>query len=164
MATGPDRPVTLAAVAGAHGVRGEVRLKLFTDSVDSLRRYGRFYADGRELTLKAVRQAGGGVIARFVEITDRNVAEALRGTALVVPRAELPPLADGEYYWHDLIGMAVFSDTGAPVGHVTSVDNYGASDVIEVTRENAGPLLVPMIRAAAWVDGERLVVDSAWLE
>jgi len=89
-----DRRITLAAVAGAHGVRGEVRLKLFGEGPDSLKRFATFDAAGRTLTLAALRDDGkGGAIARFAEIADRTAAEALRGTVLSVPRAALPPLA-----------------------------------------------------------------------
>lgn len=164
MSTGHDRPVTLAAVAGAHGIRGEVRLKLFTDSADSLRRYRQLTADGRILTLQALREAGSGAVARFAEITDRNAAEALRGTVLTVPRSALPSLADGEYYWHDLIGLDVVADSGAHVGRVISVDNHGASDILEVERAAGGSLLLPMIAPAVRMEDGRLIVDGAWLE
>ena len=89
--------VTLAAVAGAHGVGGEIRLKLFAESLDSLSRHGRLFADGKPLTLEALRPGGGGAIARFAEIADRDSAEALRGALLTVPRSELPPLDKDEY-------------------------------------------------------------------
>jgi 16S rRNA processing protein RimM len=96
--------VALAAIAGAHGVGGEVRLKLFAASVDSLKPHKRFEVDGRKLTLKGLRDGSQGPIARFAEVTDRNAAEALRGTLLSVPRSALPPLGEGEYYHADQIG------------------------------------------------------------
>src|ERR1700741_5513631 len=97
--------VTLAAVAGAHGVGGEVRLKLFAEGLDSLKRQKILYAGERPLTLKALKPGSAGAIARFAEIADRSAAEALRGTLLTVPPAALPPLGDGEYYHADLIGL-----------------------------------------------------------
>ena len=100
-----NRPVTLAAIAGAHGVRGEVRLKLFGEGAESLRAFSVFDAGGRKLTLKSVRPVNQGAVATFAEVTDRSAAEALRGTVLTVPRSALPPLGAGEYYHHDLIGL-----------------------------------------------------------
>ena len=99
------RPVVMAAVAGAHGVAGEVRLKLFTGSVDNLKAHARFEAGGRTLTLKSVRPGPQGAVARFAEVGDRTAAEGLRGTVLTVPRDSLPALPAGEYYWHDLLGL-----------------------------------------------------------
>src|SRR3546814_3726612 len=100
-----DRAVTLAVIIGAHGVTGEVRLKLFSDDPARLKQYKVFAAAGRTLTLKNIRAGNNGAIARFAEITDRNTAEALRGTELCVPRSALPLLAEGEYYHADLIGL-----------------------------------------------------------
>ena len=97
--------VILAAVAGAHGVGGEVRLKLFAESLDSLKAHKALFAGERPLTLKSVKPGGNGAIARFAEIADRGAAEALRGTLLTVPRDALPPLGEGEYYHADLIGL-----------------------------------------------------------
>ena len=74
-----DRPVTLAAIAGAHGVRGEVRLKLFGEGAETLRAFSVFAAGDRKLTLKSIRPANQGAVATFAEITDRSGAEALRG-------------------------------------------------------------------------------------
>ncbi len=158
-----DRPVVLAAVAGAHGVRGEVRLKLFTAAAGNLRQYRQFQADGRTLTLQSVRDASGGAVARFAEIADRTAAEALRGAQLSVPRSSLPPLADGERYWHDLIGREVATTAGEPIGRVTAVENYGASDILEITLGNGKTVLVPLIEEAVTEDGGLIRVDSLWL-
>src|SRR3546814_10048538 len=85
-----DRLVTLAAVAGAHGISGEVRLKLFSDGIESLKRHRQFDAGGRALTLQTIRPDKGGAVARFAEIADRTDAEKLRGTVLAV-RSEAHP-------------------------------------------------------------------------
>ena len=128
-----DRPVTLAAIAGAHGVTGEVRLKLFGEGVDALKRY-RTFNDGK-LTLKKVRDDGkGGAIARFAEVQDRTGAERLRGTALSVPRSALPPLSEGEYYHADLVGLPAVSTDGEALGTCIAVENFGAGDVLEIER------------------------------
>lgn len=132
-----DRPVTLAAVIGAHGVTGEVRLKVFADDLSAYRQF-----NGGALTLKSVRNGSNGAIARFAEIADRNAAEALRGTELTVPRSALPALGEGEYYHVDLIGLAVATDAGEPVGTVAAVENFGAGDILEIERPDGRRFMV----------------------
>ena len=155
-----DRPITLAVVAGAQGLAGEVRLKLFGEGLGAHRSF-----NGGGLTLRSVRPGGGGAIARFAEVADRNAAEALRGTALTVPRSALPPLGEGEYYHADLIGLTVVSSNGAMIGMVADIANFGAGDVIEIERPDGRRFMVPMNADAVpeW-DGERLVVAAAYLE
>lgn len=163
------KPVTLAAIAGAHGVAGEVRLKLFGESVQSLSRHKSFN-DGA-LTLVKIRDDGkGGAIARFAESGSRADAEKLRSTTLSVPRDALPPLAEGEFYHADLLGLPVVTETGHAVGNVLAIENFGATDIIEITRDPApekGPktFMVPMIPAAVitW-DEHRLVIGAAFAE
>ena len=155
-----DRPVTLAAIAGAHGVAGEVRIKLFGESIASLQEHKSF--NGGALTLSKLRDdSKGGAIARFVEIADRNAAEALRGTLLSVPRSALPPLGEGEYYHADLLGLEARSDAGEPLGTVVAVENFGAGDVIEIERPDGKRFMVPMRREAVpqW-DAATLTVSA----
>lgn len=159
-----DRPVTIAAIAGAHGVAGEVRLKLFGEGVEALRRFCAF--NDSALTLEKLRDDGkGGAIARFAEVAGRNAAEALRGTVLTVPRSALPPLGQGEYYHADLIGLTAVSTSGEALGNCVAVENFGAGDVIEIERPNGKRFMVPVIAAAVpeW-NGERVVIDAAWIE
>lgn len=160
MSVGSQKLVTLAVVANAHGVGGEVRLKLFTDD---LKPYKVFHAGGRMLTVKSLRGQGGAMITRFAEVPDRNAAEALRGTMLQVARSELPPLEDGEYYHADLIGLPCVDSDGAPVGTVVEVENFGAGDVIEIERPGGKRFMVPMRPEAVpeW-DEARLVVDKGY--
>jgi 16S rRNA processing protein RimM len=153
-----DKTVTLAAIAGAHGVTGEVRLKLFAESLDSLKRH-KNYNDGA-LTLKSLRAHKGGAIARFAEITDRNAAEALRSTLLTVPRAELPPLAEGEYYHSDLIGLPCISTDGTELGLCVAVENFGAGDILEIEKPAGKRFMVPMNAKAVPEWGEQIVVDA----
>lgn len=164
-----DRPVVLAAISGAHGIGGEVRLKLFAEGVAALKRY-RAFNDGK-LTVQSLRDDGkGGAIARFAESTDRNTAEKLRGTALSVPRSTLPPLAPGEYYHADVIGLPAVSTSGEALGTVVAVDNFGAGDVLEIERP-AGEdgrkhrFMVPMrVESVPEWDEARLVVADGWAE
>lgn len=160
-----DRPVTLAAVVGAHGVTGEVRLKLFGEGVAALKRFRAF--NDSSLTLAKLRDDGkGGAIARFAEVADRTAAEKLRGTALTVPRSALPPLGEGEYYHVDLIGLAAVSTAGEPLGTCIAVENYGAGDVIEIEKADGKRFMVPMREEAVpqWSDATGIVIDAAWVE
>jgi 16S rRNA processing protein RimM len=164
------RTVTLAAISGAHGVTGEVRLKLFAESVDSLKPHKSF--NGGALTLKSLRPNKDGAIARFAEITDRNMAEKLRSTLLTVPRDALPALAEGEYYFSDLLGLPCVSTDGADLGTCIAVENFGAGDVLEIQKppEDGKPgkkFMVPMNAQAVpeWgadADG-RIVIDAAFV-
>lgn len=163
------KPVTLAAIIGAHGVAGEVRLKLFGDGVPGLARHKTFNEGA--LTLVKVRDDGkGGAIARLAECASRGDAEKLRGTTLNVPREALPPLAEGEFYHADLLGLPVVTDAGDAVGSVLAIENFGATDIIEITREPAPEkgtktFMVPMIPTAVigW-DEHRLVIGAAFAE
>lgn len=152
--------VVLAAIAGAHGIAGEVRLKLFTDELGV---YPVLHAGARTLTLRSVRPGPNGAVARFAEVTDRTAAEALRGTPLSVPRSALPPLEDGEYYHADLIGRAAVSTTGEALGTVVTVDNFGAGDLVEIERPGGARFYVPVGAGVAEL-GPPLLVDAAFVE
>jgi 16S rRNA processing protein RimM len=159
----PDTPVALAAIAGAHGVTGEVRLKLFGDGAESLRRHEAF--NGGALTLASLREDGkGGAIARFREVSDRTGAEALRGTVLAVSRSALPPLEEGEFYYADLVGLPVWSESGKEIGKVVEIADYGATEIAEIELAGGGRFMVPLTDQAVprW-DRERLVVAESFL-
>lgn len=155
--------VILAAVAGAHGVGGEVRLKLFAEGLDSLKRHKTLLAGDRPLTLKSVRPGSAGAIARFAEIVDRGTAEALRGTLLSIPREALPPLAEGEYYHADLLGLACVDAAGAPLGTVVAVENFGAGDLLEIEKPDGKRALIPFRAGIADLADGRIVADPAFL-
>lgn len=163
--TSQDKPVTLAAVTGAHGVTGDVRLKLFGEGLASLKPHKAF--NGGALTLVRVRDDNkGGAIARFEQVADRTAAEQLRGTVLTVPRSALPPLAEGEYYHADLLDLSAVSDAGAVLGTVVAVENFGAGDVIEIERADSGKrFMVPMRPEAvlSWTDSQ-IVIDGNYTE
>lgn len=156
------RTVTLAAISGAHGVTGEVRLKLFAESLDSLKRH-KSYNDGA-LTLKSLKPHKAGAIARFAEITDRNAAEAHRSTVLTVARSELPPLAEGEYYYGDLIGLPCVSTDGTDLGICIAVENFGAGDILEIEKPDKKRFMVPMTAHAVPEWGERILIDAAFVQ
>jgi 16S rRNA processing protein RimM len=154
------RPVTLAVIIGAHGVGGEVRLKVFAESIRGLKAHTRFN-DGA-LTLKSLRD-GNNVIARFAEIPDRTTAERIRGTELTVPRDALPALGEGEYYHADLMGLPAVSTTGEDLGRVVAVENFGAGDVLEIERPDGKRFMVPMTAEAVPEWGERVVIDAEFV-
>lgn len=162
MAKADESRVTLAAIAGAHGLGGEVRLKLFTED---LSRYKTLDAAGRTLTLVKLRPGPNGAVARFAEIGDRTAAEQMRGTALTIGRDELPPLEEGEYYHSDLIGLPCVTTTGDPIGTIVAVENFGAGDVIEIEKPDGKRFMIPMkpIAVPEW-SADRLVVDAAFIE
>ena len=155
--------VALAAVAGAHGVKGELRLKLFSDSVESLARHSRLYVGGRELALRDIKDGGKTAIARFEGIPDRSAAEALRGSLIEVDRDQLPPLEEGEYYHADLIGLPCVDEAGAEVGTVVAVENFGAGDLLEVERPDGRRSLIPFRDPMARLDADRVVIDPEFL-
>jgi 16S rRNA processing protein RimM len=155
-----SRPVTLAVIIGAHGVGGEVRLKVFAESIGGLKAHKSFN-DGA-LTLKSLRD-GNNIIARFAEIADRTMAERMRGTELTVPRDALPPLGEGEYYHADLIGLPAFSTDGQHLGRVVAVENFGAGDVLEIERSDGKRFMVPMTADAVPEWGERVVIDAGFV-
>lgn len=152
------RSVTLAAIIGAHGVGGEVRLKIFAEDENSLKAHATF--NGGAFTLKSIRHGSNGAIARFAEIPDRTAAERLRGTELTVPRDSLPPLPEGEYYHTDLIGLPAVSSTGEDLGHVIAIENFGAGDVLEIERPDKKRFMVPMNPEAVPEWGDRVVIDT----
>ena len=159
----PEQRIVLAAVSGAHGIGGEVRLKLFAGSLDSLKRHERLFAGERVLTLVSVRPGGGGAIARFAEVPDRTAAEALRGEQLTVPRADLPPLAEGEYYHADLIGLPCESREGESLGTVVDVQNFGAGDILEIERPDGKRAMIPFRDGIADLRDGRIVADPVFL-
>jgi 16S rRNA processing protein RimM len=155
--------VALAAVAGAHGVKGELRLKLFSDSVESLARHSRLYVGGRELALRDIKDGGKTAIARFEGISDRSAAEALRGSLVEIDRDQLPPLEEGEYYHADLIGLPCIDGAGETLGVVVAVENFGAGDLLEVERPNGKRSLIPFREPIAVLRDGKIVLDPEFL-
>lgn len=160
--------ILVAAVAGAVGVRGEVKLKSFTADPAACCGYGALSdAHGATWTPKLVRvNEKGMVVARLSGVADRNAAEALKGLKLFADRAALPPAEEDEFYHADLIGLAVETVEGAPFGAVRALHDFGAGDLIEIEgapKAAGGPvLLLPFTRAVCPVvdiAAGRVVVD-----
>src|SRR5262245_24074210 len=125
--------VCIAQIGAAHGVRGEVRLKAFTQDPLSVAGFGPLEAeDGRRIEIETVRPAKDMLVARLKGVTDRNAAEALTNLRLYVARERLPEVEDDEFYHADLIGLAATTSDGAPFGIVKAVHNFGAGDLLEI--------------------------------
>lgn len=158
-----NKRVALAAVAGAHGVKGEVRLKLFSDSAASLARHENVYVGGALRRLLFARDGGKTAIARFEGIGDRSSAEALRGSLVEVDRSALPPLEEGEYYHSDLVGLACVDHEGQSVGTVVAVENFGAGDLLEVELPDGKRSLISFRDGIADLAEGRIVLDPEFL-
>ena len=136
--------ICVGAIVGAKGVRGEVRIKSFTENPRDVGAYGPvILTDGRKLGLKITGTVKDLVIGRLEGIDDRDAAEAMKGVQLFVERSQLPPPDKGSYYHADLIGLAVKLTTGETRGTVSGVLNFGAGDMIEVARPGGETDLVP---------------------
>ncbi|MFC3529070.1 ribosome maturation factor RimM [Paracoccus mangrovi] len=142
--------VCVGAIAGAFGVRGEVRLKSFTSQPDDIAAYSPLWTeDGKRMfTVRLTRPVTGGLGARLSGVDTREAAEALKGVTLWADRDKLPVLPDDEFYHADLIGLAVYDTGGVLLGKVRAIYDHGAGDILEIF----GPgrkqtLLLPFTRA-----------------
>ena len=160
---GSVRRIALAAVAGAHGVKGELRLKLFSDSVESLSRHEKLYVGDAERRLLAIRDGGKTAVARFEGINDRGASEALRGSLVEIERDALPELEEGEYYHADLIGLPARDREGREIGTVVAVENYGAGDLLEIELESGKRSLIPFRKGIADLEDGRILLDPEFL-
>ena len=158
-----ERKIALAAGAGAHGVKGELRLKLFSESAASLAAHEKVHVGGVERRLLAVRDAGKTAVARFEGVGDRSAAEALRGSLVEVERSALPPLEEGEYYHADLIGLPAVDRMGRHLGKVVAVENFGAGDLLEIELEDGRRSLIPFKPEIADLADGRVVLDPEFL-
>ena len=162
-----QRMITVGRLHGAFGVRGEVKLESFTDPLRSIARYQPWIlrdARGIEHACEGVRvrEGGKGLIATMPGIEDKDAADALRGTEVLVPRSALPPPAEGEFYWVDLEGLRVVNVEGTDFGIVSHLFSTGANDVLvaQGERERMIPFVQPdYIRS---VDFEAGVVTVDW--
>jgi 16S rRNA processing protein RimM len=158
-----ERRIALAAVAGAHGIKGEVRLKLFSESAISLAKHEKLIVGGAERRLISVRDSGKTAVARFEGVNDRSVAEALRGSLIEIDRSALPPLEEGEYYHADLIGLGAVDREGRQVGTVVSVENFGAGDLLEIELADGKRSLIPFREGIADLEDGKIVLDRDFL-
>lgn len=165
----PPNLVCVAAVAAAHGVRGALKLKSFTEEPENVAGYGALCdEDGHELfRVRAIGPCKGGIIVTAEGITDRDAAEALRGLRLYVPRDRLPATDDDDTFYHaDLIGLAVVTQAGEEIGRVVAVHDFGAGDVLEYVDAAGASQMVAFTLAhvpEVDLDRRRVVVAGAAL-
>ncbi len=155
--------VCLGVIVGVKGLRGEVRIKSFTERPEDVAAYGPVTTDdGRSFALTVTGAAQGAITGRIKGVADRNAAEALKGVKLYVDRKALPATDDGTYYHADLVGLAAASTSGEELGKVTAVYNFGAGDMIEVTMASGRAELVPFTPAAVEtvdVTGGKVIIN-----
>lgn len=138
--------VCLGVIIGAHGIRGEVKIRSFTDNAKSLDKYGPLEdkSGSRKFVLKVSGFAKDDLRAKITGVDDRNAAEALKGTELYVEREALPELPVEEFYHADLIGLdAKEASAGRKIGKVEALYNFGANDIIELRMENGKLEMLP---------------------
>ncbi len=140
-----DNPVQLAVIGAAHGIKGEVRVKTYTGDPLDLGSYGLLYdTSGKSYEILSIRPSKTVVVVRFAGVDDRNAAEALNGKELYVDHAQLPQdLDEDEFYYTDLIGLAVRDSAGVSYGKVSAVFNFGGGDVLEIKESGKKPVLIP---------------------
>ena len=161
---GQTRDVLLAAVIGAQGLKGEVKVKAFTITPDALASYGPLHTkDGRRFTVTAVRgNKPDEAVLTLAEVQDRSHAEGLKGTELFISRNALPATADADEFYHaDLIGLRAEDVQGMAIGTVKSIQNFGASDVIEIEQPGGDTILLAFTRETVpeiEIDKGRIVV------
>jgi 16S rRNA processing protein RimM len=158
-----DARVCVGAVVGAHGVRGQVRVKSFTADPADVAAYGPVQSEDGTKTykLKVTGEAKGLVLVKLEGVNDRNAAEAMRGTRFFVARERLPELEEDEFLYTDLVGLKAEDEEGAVLGTVKGVADFGAGELLDIVLSEGGSLMVPFTKAAVPVvdiANKRLVV------
>jgi len=160
-----DDMITLGEIGRPHGVRGEVKLRSFTDDPCAIAAYGGLVTEkGERVTLKNVRAAQDHVIARIEGVTDRDAADRLKGRKLMVARDALPDLEDeDEAYIADLEGLKVLDTAGVEIGEIVAVPNYGAGDLLEVALPGQkATLLLPFSDdVVVEITEEAVIIDAS---
>lgn len=160
-----ENPVLLAVIGAAQGLRGEVRVRSFTDDPTAIGEYGHLHSsDGRVFEVLEVREGKNVVIVRFRGVNDRTAAEALNGVELYVERDNLPDdeLDEDEFFYADLEGLEAVDGEGKSYGSVSAIYDFGAGDLLELKGPGKRPVLIPFSEAAVLdidLDGGRLLID-----
>jgi len=144
--------VIMGRIAAAHGIRGWVKIQPYTEYLDSLMDYrswwiGREGGPWREVEVRQCEAHNKTLAAELPDCPDRSAAEKLKGLLIAVPRNNLPQQNNDEYYWSDLIGLAVVNEAGVSLGTVGSLLETGANQVLSVRGDN-GEILIPFVASA----------------
>jgi 16S rRNA processing protein RimM len=158
--------VVMGKVVGAQGIQGWVKVQTFTEYLDGLLDYDTWYVGSEQNwrpleVLEANVHGGKVIIAKLQGVVDRTAAEKCKGLLIAIPRAQLPEQEEGEYYWSDLIGLAVENLQGMVFGTVDSLLETGANDVLVVKGEG-GETLMPFIASVIQkvdLQGRKILVD-----
>ena len=152
----------MGRVAGAYGVRGWIRVKV--DDPEALSGQAQWWVGGVQRAVEQAKPHSGALLAKLAGIDDRGQAQALNGAAVELPQSALPALEPGQYYWAELVGLDVVSESGEVLGRVKALFSNGAHDVMELEAPDggAGRLLpwVPSVVNA--VDLERGRIEVQW--
>lgn len=160
-----ENPVLIATVGAAQGLRGEVRMKPYTEDPLAVAEYGHLHAaDGRVFEVLDIREAKNVVVVRFRGVNDRNAAEALNGLDLYIDRSNLPDeeLDEDEFYFADLEGLEAVDAEGRSYGQVSAVFDFGAGDLLELKGQGRRPTLIPFSEAAVLeidLEARKILVD-----
>ena len=141
--------ICVGAIAGAFGVRGEVRLKSFTSIPEAIADYAPLFTENGEKKFDVVitGEIKNGLSARMSGVISKDDADKLKGIRLFVPRERLQELLEEEYYHTDLIGLKVQNLEGYNIGRIISVLNHGASDLLEIrNKSHKDSFLVPFTK------------------
>jgi 16S rRNA processing protein RimM len=160
-----NNDILIARIGAAHGIRGEVRMQVFAEDPSAVTGYGPLRdATGHQFKVLKARPAKSTVIAALEGVTDRNQAEALKGTELFVPRSALADeaLEEDELYWADLEGLEVFDQVGARRGKVIAIHDFGAGTILEIDPGEGASVMIPFSEAAVPeidIEAGRLTVE-----
>ena len=170
MPKSPDRLIVVGAIAGAHGVRGDVRVKSFTEDPEALFSYGPLLSSKGEIVLevKSHKPAKTHFIVTPKTRRQKEEWDDLKGTQLHVPRESLPEAGDDEFYIEDLVGLKAVDLQDVELGAVKAVFDHGAGDLLEILTVEDEIVLVPFTLedvpaldiSAGWV---RIADISAWI-
>jgi 16S rRNA processing protein RimM len=144
--------VIMGRVAAAHGIRGWIKIQPYTEYLDSLTDYASWWigpeqGPWREVAVQQCEVHNKTLAALLPDCPDRNAAEKLKGLLIAVPRSSLPQQPDDEYYWSDLIGLAVVNEAGVTLGTVANLLETGANQVLSV-QGDSGVILIPFVASA----------------
>ena len=156
-----DKYIMVAAIAGAFGVRGEVKLKCFTDAPKNAVSYGPLLSETGKtiLTVTGSRAIKGGLAVKAREVTTREQAEAMKSTKLYVSRSALPKTDEDEFYISDLVNLSVRNMAGDDIGKIAAVQDFGSGELIEVRPAKGMTFFVPFTREEV----PRVCVDEGFI-
>ncbi len=156
-----ERDLTIGLIVKPQGIRGEVKVKPYTDGAESFRGLKRVFLDGEERKVLSVRCGADAVYLGLKGVPDRNAAELLRGKELTIPREEAPDPGEGRYYIADLLGCEVYSDGGTLFGVLTDI-RHAATDIYTLDMEGK-EVLFPAVKGVITdidLSAKRITVDE----